>query len=235
MIGLTLVVAGDTFFITLFIVILFHQVFEGIALGTRIAALGKPCLTAPAGVHSHGHGIVSSHGHAHGHEHYHAPDNTTTTAAAAAATATTNTAAGSEPKGNAATADDSRSSTHSQAGGDGGKAGASVAAAEAAAHVPMHKKLLLGLGFALVTPVGMAIGIGVLNQFNGNDPATIVAIGTLDALSAGILVWVGLVEMLAHDWMLGGEMTRASPLRTLLGLVSLVAGMVLMSFLGKWA
>ncbi|KAJ4287892.1 high-affinity Zn(2+) transporter zrt1 [Collariella sp. IMI 366227] len=43
LIGLTLVVAGDTFFLTLFAVIVFHQMFEGVALGTRIAALGKPC------------------------------------------------------------------------------------------------------------------------------------------------------------------------------------------------
>lgn len=55
----------------------------------------------------------------------------------------------------------------------------------------------------------MAIGIGVLKNFNGNDPSTIIAIGTLDALSAGILAWVGVVEMRAHDWMLGGEMTTA--------------------------
>lgn len=37
----------------------------------------------------------------------------------------------------------------------------------------------------------MAIGTGVLGSFNGNDRATIVAIGTLDALSAGILIWRG--------------------------------------------
>ena len=39
-IGLTLVVAGDSFFLTLFVVILFHQVFEGLALGSRIATIG---------------------------------------------------------------------------------------------------------------------------------------------------------------------------------------------------
>jgi len=81
----------------------------------------------------------------------------------------------------------------------------------------------------------MAIGIGVLKNFNGNDPSTVIAIGTLDALSAGILVWVGVVEMWAHDWMLGGEMTRSGPVRTVLGFAALVAGMALMSLLGKWA
>lgn len=101
--------------------------------------------------------------------------------------------------------------------------------------VSLTKKIQLATGFAVVTPVGMAIGICVLKVFNGNDPKTLVAIGTLDALSAGILIWVGLVEMWAHDWMLGGELTEAGPVVTGLSLFGLVAGMVLMSVLGKWA
>jgi zinc transporter 1/2/3 len=56
----------------------------------------------------------------------------------------------------------------------------------------------------------MAIGIGVIHHFNGNDPATVVSLGTLDALSAGVLVRVGVYEMLGHDWMMsGGDMVSA--------------------------
>ncbi|CZT52375.1 related to Fe2+/Zn2+ regulated transporter [Rhynchosporium secalis] len=142
LIGITLNVTPNSWFTTLFIVIIFHQMFEGLALGTRIASL--------------------------------------------------------------------KSSTS------------------------FLTKSIMATVFTLITPIGMAIGVGVLKHFNGNDPATIVAIGTLDALSAGILLWVGLVEMLAHDWM-GGDMSRASRGRTVVGGVSLVAGMVLMSVLGKWA
>ncbi|KAL2125559.1 hypothetical protein VTJ04DRAFT_1924 [Mycothermus thermophilus] len=215
LIGLTLVVAGDTFFLTLFAVIVFHQMFEGLALGTRIAALGRPCPTsAPTTGHGHGHDHDAStdgHNHAHGHEHYHAHDQQVTPAPA-------------EPKH--AHSDESNSEHTAPSTAIHGSHGGGVS---------MRRKLLLALAFALVTPVGMAIGIGVLKQFNGNDPSTIIAIGTLDALSAGILVWVGVVEMWAHDWMLGGEMTRASPLRTVLGLGALVLGMGLMSLLGKWA
>ncbi len=178
-IGLTLVVAGDSYFLTLFAVIVFHQIFEGIALGTRIAALGTQAV---GGVHL---------GHTHGHGH------------------------------------------------DLAKPEATVLAASEeeiqVAPVSLWKKLLLGLAFALITPIGMAIGIGVLKQFNGNDPSTIIAIGTLDAFSAGILLWVGVVEMWAADWMMGGEMTTSGFLTTTLGLISLVGGMALMSFLGKWA
>lgn len=104
----------------------------------------------------------------------------------------------------------------------------------------MKKKLALASLFAFITPIGMAIGIGVLQNFNGNDRSTLIAIGTLDALSAGILVWVGVVEMWAADWMVGGhghpaELADANMLTVLLAGFGLVAGMVLMSFLGKWA
>jgi zinc transporter 1/2/3 len=143
LIGITLVVAGDSFFVTLFVVIVFHQMFEGIALGTCIAELPR----------------------------------------AAASTL---------------------------------------------------QKCIMGATFAFITPIGMAIGIGVLNSFNGNDPSTIVAIGTLDALSAGILAWVGIVEMLARDWM-HGRLLTASFARSAVALFALVCGMVLMSVLGKWA
>jgi len=95
-------------------------------------------------------------------------------------------------------------------------------------------KMLMAGGFALVTPIGMAIGIGVLDFFNGSDPSTIVAIGTLDALSAGILAWVGIVEMLARDWMQGG-LLNARWGKTAVAMGSLLSGMILMSVLGKWA
>jgi len=89
--------------------------------------------------------------------------------------------------------------------------------------------------FAVVTPIGMAIGTGVLNHFNGSDPSTLVAIGTLDAFSAGILVWVGVVEMLAADWFNGGPLSNAPIGRVFMAGVALVIGMVLMGLLGKWA
>ncbi|OHF04189.1 ZIP Zinc transporter [Colletotrichum orchidophilum] len=178
LIGITLVVAGDTFFLTLFVVILFHQMFEGIALGTRIAQLGQPTRAEMAERPASG-----------------APAEVEQTASAEGSLSSLKTPSFS-----------------------------------------LVKKLILASPFALVTPVGMAIGIGVLSQFNGNDRDTIIAIGTLDALSAGILVWVGLVEMWAEDWMLpGAELLSTGPIVTALAGFGLIAGMIIMSVLGKWA
>lgn len=111
--------------------------------------------------------------------------------------------------------------------------GTCIAELPKAAASTLEKLIMAGI-FALITPIGMAIGIGVLDHFNGNNPSTIVAIGTLDALSAGILAWVGIVEMLARDWM-HGKLLNAGLLRTACAMFALVAGLILMSVLGKWA
>jgi zinc transporter 1/2/3 len=187
------------------VVIIFHQMFEGLALGSRIAALGTGQANPVLAVLGHSHGPSDSHGHGHGGHSY--------TKAPAGSEEDTTTAT-SKPDGDEA--------VH-------GERGAVLF------RVSMAKKISLAVAFALVTPIGMAIGIGVLNVFNGNDPETIVAIGTLDAFSAGILLWVGIVEMWAADWVFGGGLTDASALVTCLGLGGLVSGMVIMSVLGKWA
>ena len=143
LIGLTLVVAGDSFYQTLLIVIVFHQFFEGLALGARISLL-------PGSI--------------------------------------------------------------------------------------FPWKFAMAIAFALITPIGLAIGIGVLDSFNGNNPSTVITFGTLDALSAGILVWVGVVDMWARDWVIeGGELLTSGILKTLGAGASLCAGMILMGVLGKWA
>ncbi|KAK2593735.1 high-affinity Zn(2+) transporter zrt1 [Conoideocrella luteorostrata] len=192
LIGLTLVVAGDSFFITLFVVILFHQMFEGLALGTRIATIGTTAdvRTLPSS------GLRSN----------------------------------STDNGN-----DTDKSVHTPT-----EETVDDSTLKQPLTLSMKKKLGLAALFAFVTPIGMAIGIGVLKKFNGNDPSTIVAIGTLDALSAGILVWTGVVEMWAADWMTGShghkaELAEANMLTVTLGGLGLVTGMAVMSLLGKWA
>ncbi|ODQ55188.1 Zinc/iron permease, partial [Saitoella complicata NRRL Y-17804] len=142
LIGLTLVVAGDDGFAPLFVVVIFHQMFEGLALGARIA--------------------------------------------------------------------------------------------EMQATISYVYRFTLCLIYSLITPIGCAIGIGVLDKFNGNDKGTLITLGTLDALSAGVLLYVGLVELLAHDW-LAGRLKKAGIVETGIALVSLMAGMAVMSLLGKWA
>ncbi len=99
--------------------------------------------------------------------------------------------------------------------------------------VTLKTKFLLALPYVFIAPLGMVIGISLLNRFNGNDPPTIILIGTLEALSAGILIWVGVVEMLAHDWV-HGELATASGGKRAVCLVALVVGMGVLALLGNW-
>jgi zinc transporter 1/2/3 len=64
--------------------------------------------------------------------------------------------------------------------------------------------------------------------------ATIYAIGILDSISAGILLYAGIAQLLVGDW-LAGEMRTASNVKIAVGATSLFLGLFAMSLIGKWA
>lgn len=58
-------------------------------------------------------------------------------------------------------------------------------------YIPIFGALLYGI----TTPLGIAIGLGIRSSYNpGSTTASIVS-GILDAISAGILIYTGLVEV----------------------------------------
>lgn len=142
-IGLTLAVAGEEF-TTLYIVLVFHQTFEGLALGSRLGSMEWP---------------------------------------------------------------------------------------ESKRFTPY----LMALGYALSTPIAIAVGLGVRTTFDPNSQTTLIVNGVFDSISAGILIYTGLVELMAHEFMFSSYMQRA-PIRVVLSAVGWMAlGALLMALLGKWA
>ncbi|KAG0680714.1 high-affinity Zn(2+) transporter zrt1 [Pichia californica] len=99
---------------------------------------------------------------------------------------------------------------------------------------PEYYKYLLCLAYGLVTPVSIAIGLGVRTTYvAGGFTANIVS-GVLDSLSAGILIYTGLVEFLARDFVFNKEIKR--DLTQLLFCINcLIWGAGIMSLIGKWA
>ncbi|GAA5976678.1 hypothetical protein JCM10908_005592 [Rhodotorula pacifica] len=92
----------------------------------------------------------------------------------------------------------------------------------------------MALAFGLITPVGIGIGMGVHASYNPNSGASLLSIGILDAISAGVLIYSGIVECLYHDFM-HGNLARASLGRVLTALFFVLAGSLCMAVLGKWA
>ncbi|KAL1966603.1 hypothetical protein VTN77DRAFT_4014 [Rasamsonia byssochlamydoides] len=94
---------------------------------------------------------------------------------------------------------------------------------------------LLGVGYALSTPIAIAIGLGVRYTYPPNGRTTLLVNGVFDSISAGILIYTALVELMAHEFMFSTAMRRAS-IRTVLAAFGLLClGAALMALLGKWA
>jgi solute carrier family 39 (zinc transporter), member 1/2/3 len=88
--------------------------------------------------------------------------------------------------------------------------------------------------YALTTPIGIAIGMGVRLSYDPNSQKALISAGVFDAVSAGLLIYAGMVELLAHDF-IHGEMRTAPKGQMYLAIVSLLVGCALMALLGRWA
>ncbi|KAK5627588.1 hypothetical protein RRF57_003303 [Xylaria bambusicola] len=142
-IGLTLAVAGDEFAV-LYVVLVFHQTFEGLGLGARLASVPWP-----------------------------------------------------KPK--------------------------------------WWLKYLLGFGYAISTPVSIAIGLGVRYTLQPESSNALIINGVFDAISAGILIYTGLVELLAHEFMFNEQMRSAGLKVQMFALSCVALGIGLMAVLAIWA
>ncbi|CAE6501334.1 unnamed protein product [Rhizoctonia solani] len=143
LIGMTLAVDED--FIVLFIVLIFHQMFEGLGLGTRLASLDLP-----------------------------------------------------KPY---------------------------------QSWVPYAGAFLYGL----TTPVGIAAGLGIRTTYNPKSTTSSIVAGIFDSVSAGILLYTGLVELLAHEFIFNTTMHRAPIGKLLYACVMMVLGAGIMALIGRWA
>jgi zinc transporter 1/2/3 len=99
---------------------------------------------------------------------------------------------------------------------------------------PEIYKYLLCLAYGLVTPISVAIGIGVRTTYSGSTYTANVVSGTLDALSAGILVYTGMVEFLARDFIFNRQIKKKTT-ELMYSLFCLCLGTGIMALIGKWA
>ncbi|KAG0148866.1 hypothetical protein CROQUDRAFT_669568 [Cronartium quercuum f. sp. fusiforme G11] len=96
--------------------------------------------------------------------------------------------------------------------------------------------LASGIFYAFVTPLGLAIGLAVRNTYRPNSPTALIVSGILDAFSSGVLLYTGMVELLAHDFIFNREMLIESSNKKLaFSIGSVLSGAAMMALLGRWA
>lgn len=89
--------------------------------------------------------------------------------------------------------------------------------------------------YSCMTPLGIAIGLGVRTTYNPSSTTASIVSGTLDALSAGVLLYTGLVELLAHEFLFNPKMHQASTGKIIYACSCIMVGAAIMALLGKWA
>ncbi|GAA5853828.1 hypothetical protein JCM8547_007464 [Rhodosporidiobolus lusitaniae] len=89
--------------------------------------------------------------------------------------------------------------------------------------------------YSICTPVGMAIGLGLREGLAMSGGTASVTSGVLDAISAGILMYTALVELIAHEVVFNKFYHTCSWTRLWFSLASFALGAGLMALLGKWA
>lgn len=87
--------------------------------------------------------------------------------------------------------------------------------------------------FSLTTPIGIAIGMGVSSVYKDNSPTSLIVEGVFNSASAGILIYMALVDLLAADFM---SPRMQNNFKIQIGAnISLLLGSGCMSLLAKWA
>ncbi|CZT19227.1 related to ZIP family zinc transporter [Ramularia collo-cygni] len=143
-IGLALSVSTGSSFIVLLIAISFHQTFEGLALGSRIAAIASFSTSSP-------------------------------------------------------------------------------------------KPWLMSLMYGITTPVGQALGLGLQGFYDPMSMGGLLMVGIVNAVSCGLLMYAGLVQLLAEDFLSEESYVELFGRRRLLACGSVVGGAMLMALVGVWA
>ncbi|TPX64984.1 hypothetical protein SpCBS45565_g05486 [Spizellomyces sp. 'palustris'] len=100
-----------------------------------------------------------------------------------------------------------------------------------------HKRLtsiLMVVFYSLSTPIGIALGIAIHSSFNENAVASLISMGILDALAAGILLYDGLVNVIVPHF--GGSGFKNAPSgQQVAQVVCLWFGAGVMAVIGRWA
>ncbi|KAH9893317.1 ZIP zinc/iron transport family [Cubamyces lactineus] len=89
--------------------------------------------------------------------------------------------------------------------------------------------------FGITTPIGIAVGLGVRQSYNPDSTTASIVSGILDSFSSGILLYTGLVELMAHEFLFNSDMLNGSNAKLAYAIGCMMLGAALMALLGKWA
>ncbi|VVT54191.1 uncharacterized protein SAPINGB_P003952 [Magnusiomyces paraingens] len=94
---------------------------------------------------------------------------------------------------------------------------------------------VFAIAFAITTPLGISVGLAVRNTYPPGSARSLITNGVFDSISAGILIYTSLVELMGAEFLHSEEFEDASLSKVMLAFGFMCLGCGLMSMLGRWA
>ncbi|KAL9623188.1 MAG: hypothetical protein Q9160_002503 [Pyrenula sp. 1 TL-2023] len=94
---------------------------------------------------------------------------------------------------------------------------------------------LMALAYGTTTPIGQAIGLGLHRLYDPASTVGLLMVGITNAISSGLLLFAGLVELLAEDFLSDKSYEVLKGRRRVEAGVAVAAGGALMALVGAWA
>ena len=85
------------------------------------------------------------------------------------------------------------------------------------------------------TPVGQAIGLATHTLYSPDSEVGLIVVGVMNAISAGLLTFASLVELLSEDFLSDESWRLLHGKRRIFACLLVFAGAFLMSLVGAWA
>jgi len=107
----------------------------------------------------------------------------------------------------------------------------------AAINFPTHspRPWLMVLAYGTTTPIGQAIGLIVHNLYDPRSATGLLMVGVMNAISSGLLLFAGLVQLLAEDFLSDKSYTVLKGRRRWEAFGAVLGGASLMALVGAWA
>lgn len=94
---------------------------------------------------------------------------------------------------------------------------------------------LMALAYGCTTPLGQAIGLGTHTLYSPDSEVGLIMVGVMNAISAGLLVYASLVELLSEDFLSDESWRLLRGKRRVFACILVFLGAVGMSLIGAWA
>jgi zinc transporter 1/2/3 len=97
------------------------------------------------------------------------------------------------------------------------------------------KPWLMVLAYGTTTPIGQAIGLLVQSSYDPQSETGLLMVGIMNAISSGLLLFAGLVQLLAEDFLSDKSYDILRGRRRWHAFMAVIGGATLMALVGAWA